>query len=340
MAVTLRQVAAQAGVSPVVVSKVLHNRAQGVRVSEATAERVRQAAADLGYRCNVWARNFRDRQTFTIGVLHGIGFDRPYFDRGSRYFASLMDGIVDGGFKHGYSITMCPRLLGQTPEDAMADGRFDGLVWYSASLSEANRAMLRRCSVPIVLIHCDASEFENKFPTVLCDNDQGIGLAVDHLADLGHTKIALAIEAWPDNPEMDKRAGAFTRHTRRRGLELTTSIITVDRARTQLNDLLANNRFTAILACNDGLAEEIMNAAKTIGISIPDNLSIVGFDSTSFCNELRPALTSVSQPVFEMGARSIDLLVESMSSPVVESIEVMFPCGLDVRDSTSPLKNR
>ena len=84
-----------ANVSPVVVSKVLHNKANGVRVSEATAERVRVAAKELGYRVNVWARNFRNQQAMMIGVLNGMGKERPLFNQGPRYFATLMDGIVD-----------------------------------------------------------------------------------------------------------------------------------------------------------------------------------------------------------------------------------------------------
>src|SRR5258708_1933147 len=138
MPVTLRDVASKAGVSPVVVSRVLQNKAKAIRVSEATAERVREAALELGYRCNVFARNFRAQQTFTLGVLHGTGFARPRFDSGSRYFGALVDGLIDGAFRQGYSVTFCPKLLSQTPEDAMCDGRFDGLIWYSSVSSDEN----------------------------------------------------------------------------------------------------------------------------------------------------------------------------------------------------------
>src|SRR5476649_181797 len=110
MAVTLKDVAKVANVTPTVVSRVLHNKASTVRVSPATAERVRVAAAQLGYRVNIMARNFRDRQTKTIGVLNGRGLTRPLFAKGPRYFATLMDGIVDGCFAHGYSVTLCPQL--------------------------------------------------------------------------------------------------------------------------------------------------------------------------------------------------------------------------------------
>ena len=131
MGVTQRDVAARAGVSPVVVSRVLHNKAASVRVSAATAERVRKAAEELNYRRNASAQNFRLQQTSTIGILHGLGFARPEFDGASRYFAKLMDGMIEGAFEHEYAVTLCPKLHGDNPLDAMGDGRFDGIVWYS-----------------------------------------------------------------------------------------------------------------------------------------------------------------------------------------------------------------
>src|SRR5579862_165990 len=218
---TMRDVAARAGVGATVVSRVLSGKGDGIRVSEATAERVRQAAALLGYRLNVTAKQFRERQTLMIGVLHGTGFGRPYLHGSSQYFAALMDGIIDGAFEHGYSVTLCPKLLGSSPEDAMSDGRFDGLVWYSTARSAANRKMLEGCSVPLVLIHTPGKTFQGRFPTVICDNDQGIGLAVDHLVSLGHRRIAFLDQLGDDFEELDLRQAAFMRHLGLYGLKVS-----------------------------------------------------------------------------------------------------------------------
>ena len=338
MSVTMRDVAAEAGVSPVVVSRVLHNKAPAVRVSDKTAERVRQAATRLGYRCNVSARNFRTQQTLSIGVLHGIGFPRPLFDRKSRYFASLMDGIVEGAFRHGYSVNLCPRLLGQSPEDAMSDGRFDGLVWYSTSYSDENRAMLMNCSVPLVLIHTPCNFFEGRFPTVICDNSQGIGLAVEHLTQLGHRNIAFVLEGSTPTLEARLRLEGFKKHMEDRGVPTSDeNILQFGWEVEGLDEYLASGpRHTAVITHDEALASEILLRAPNYGIRVPEDLSVVGFDSTAYCNELKPRLTAVFQPLVALGNAAIDQLVKSIHDELVVPLEVVIPCGFDVRDSTSP----
>ncbi len=334
MSVTMRDVAARAGVTPTVVSRVLHNKATAIRVSEATSERVRQAALDLGYRVNVMARNFRERQTMMIGVLHGIGFDRPLLNRGSRYFASLMDGIIEGAFEHGYSVTLCPKLLGQTPEDAMSDGRFDGLVWYSTLPSHENREMLRKCSVPMVLIHTKSAEYGDRYPSVVCDNEQGVALAVDHLVSQGHRRIGFAYEAHIPFSESAIRAHAFKASMARHDLQAGDCEF-IDAF--EMDEYLEAPRHTAIVAHNEGLAALILKKAALSGIRVPEQLSIIGFDSTAFCEELTPKLTSIYQPLAEMGRGAINLLVQSMSGNIPDPLELIYPCSLDIRGSTSHL---
>lgn len=319
----MKDVAERAGVSPVVVSRVLHHKALSIQVREETAERVRRAAAELGYRPNVLAQSLRGGQTKVIGVLHGAGFPRPYFDRGSRYFAALMDGIVEGAFKHDYSVMLCPKLLGQSPADGFYDGRFDGLVWYSTLPSEESRRMLDECPIPLVAIHATAEDVGGKHPTVICDNDQGIGLAVGHLVELGHRRIAFAYEAAWAGAEALARLAAFRRHMSRHGLDAEALDLSEEGA---IERAFADPRHTALVTPGDGLAAEILRRA-------PARLSVVGFDSTAFCEELRPTLTSVAQPLAAMGETAIDLLLESIRGQAPTSR--VFPCRLDVRGSTS-----
>ncbi|HEY0866410.1 MAG TPA: LacI family DNA-binding transcriptional regulator [Fimbriimonas sp.] len=336
MAVTLRDVAARAGVSPVVVSRVLHNRAQSIRVSEATAERVRVAAKELGYRVNVMARAFRQRQTHMIGVLHGVRFGRPMFNQGSMYFAALMDGIVEGAFRHEYAVTLCPKLYGHSPEESMEDGRFDGLVWYSTEPSKENEEMLANCSVPLVILHGTAAE-GRRHPTVVCDNDGGVGFAVNHLFELGHRRIGFALDRRTLNGEFLIRYEAFRRHLRRLGVTVTPAdLVGIHGGLPEIEEAMLQKRYTAIFAQEDDTAGRIMQAAQGLGISVPDELSIVGFDSTPFCDQLRPRLTSVRQPLTEMGNRAIDLLIQSIRGETIEQPNVVLPCSLDVRESTAP----
>jgi len=335
--VTLKDVAQLANVTPPVVSRVLHNKSSTVRVSAATAERVRNAAKQLGYRVNVMARNFRARQTNTIGVLNGQGLTRPVFARGPRYFAALMDGIVEGAFLYNRAVTLCPHLLGEHPAAGFADGLYDGLIWYSISPSQDVLDVLDQWSIPTVIIHGHAKEFSNIYPTVICDNDQGMGLAIDYLVELGHRRIAFAIEGDALNVESMERLAGFRTHMCRNGLHpLESDVIDVRVDRTQLHDYLAQGpRHTAVIVHGDGLASEMIQNAATHGVSIPDQLSVIGFDSTGFCDELRPSLTSISQPLFDIGFRATELLMRCISGEVPETLELVLPCGLDVRGSTT-----
>jgi LacI family transcriptional regulator len=337
MPVTLKDVAQLAKVTPPVVSRVLHNKSTSVRVSPATAERVRQAAEQLGYRVNVMARNFRARQTKTIGVLNGRGLQRPTFAKGPRYFATLMDGIVEGAFRHGFSVTLCPQLLGEHPEDGISDGRFDGLIWYSIEGSPETLSVLQRCSVPLVIVHAHPQAFNDLYPTVICDNRQGVGLAIDYLLDVGHRRIGFAIEGDDMNVESMERLEGFKLHMARRGLSLEPGdVIDVYRDRQRLHSYFAGGpSHSALIVHADGLASEMIKIAPEYGIRVPDDLSIVGFDSTGFCDELRPSLTSISQPLFDIGWRAAEQLMRCIGGEACDPLELVLPCGLDVRGSTT-----
>ena len=340
MPVTQRDVAARANVSPMVVSHVLNKRTSSVGVSAPTAERVRIAASELGYRCNVYARNFRSQKTEVIGVVHGMGFARPLFNVGSRYFSALMDGIVDGAFRHGYSVTLCPTLLGSEPGDAMSDGRFDGLVWYNTTQSDENREMLRNCTSPLVVIHGTERDHP-KYPTVICDNEQGVGLAVDHLIELGHRRIAFACDGENLDGESIVRSEAFVRRMNQRGISADRNdlVFLGNDDRFDIGTLMARG-YTAVIAFNDAHATAILKSAESAGIHVPNHLSVVGFDSTTYCNELRPRLTSVFQPLSQMGGLAIDLLTQVIRDRSIEPSHLFVPCRLDVRDSTTSINAR
>jgi LacI family transcriptional regulator len=214
----------------------------------------------------------------------------------------------------------------------MSDGRFDGLVWYSTLPSEQNREMLRKCSLPMVLIHTRAAEYGNRYPSVICDNDQGVGLAVTHLAELGHKRIGFAYEANVPFSESALRARAFRAHMLDLGLTVSDCDF-IDSG--DLDDYFASSpRHTALIAHNEGLAASIITKAQALGIKIPQDLSVVGFDSTAYCEELTPKLTSIYQPLAEMGRGAIRLLVQNMSVGTPDPLELVYPCSLDIRGST------
>lgn len=332
---TQKDVAKLAGVSRAVVSSVLYGSKSTIRVSDETAERVRAAALQLGYRPNVSARNLKRQRTGMIGIMHGDGFPRMPFRGETGYLPTLMDGIVDSAFERDISVCMCPKLFSQTPEDAMADGRFDGLVWYSSWPSEANLARLRSCSVPVVIIHSQAADFENQIPTVICDNFEGVRLALEHLAELGHRSVGYAYDGEFLFGEARIRREAVLEIAPTLGMD--PSLIDVRGDLTGLHAYLAAPRAeTAILAQNEWLAGQVMSGLQSKGVDVPGEVSIVGFDSTYFCNLQTPKLTAVSQPLLSMGRRAVEMLIEVIDGQLPSPIEAVFPCVLDIRESTGP----
>lgn len=332
VAVTLRDVAAKAGVSPIVVSRVLHNKALSIRVTEATAERVRMAAKELGYRKNEAAVNFRTGQTFTIGLLHRVGTTMPRLDGTTRYFPAMLDGIVQGAFDNGYSVTLCPRLFASSSEVGTSDGRFDGLIVYDMEMSDAGFNALQASTFPVVLLHRMGRDFDYKSPSVICDNQEGINLAMGHLLDLGHRKIAFAQAPGVAAYEQIVRKRAFAEFVHSHGLCPNQCRFV---AHGEFDEILSGD-FTAVIAYHDAIAAEIMRSAQSRGLSVPGDLSIIGFDSTNFCLELRPSLTSVHQPLGQMGRAAADLLIKAIRDELSSPSEMIFPCRLDVRESTGP----
>lgn len=269
--------------------------------------------------------------------MHGAGFPLLRISGGSEYFACLLDGMIDGAFRHGYTLGLCPKLFSSTPEDAMADGRFDGLIWYSTLSSEESLELVRRCSVPMVLLHSQAETFDNRYPTVICDNQGGIRLALEHLAALGHKRIAFAYNAEMPFSESTIRCEAFLEVGRTIGL--TPSVINILANSAGISQYIQSGpKHTAIIAQNEGLAADFSIALQSAGFRVPEDISIIGFDSTMYCELQKPTLTSISQPLTQMGALAVDLLVQVIDGEIPNPLETIVPCGLDVRASTAHVK--
>jgi LacI family transcriptional regulator len=276
----------------------------------------------------------REPRTGMIGVLQGDGMERLRF-ASNAYFSSLMDGILDGAFTHGYTVGLCPELLGANPEGAMADGRFDGFIWWSTFVSQAAEEYIKRCSTPIVFLHADAETLGNRFPTVICDNDTGIRLAIEHLAELGHQNVGFVFDGRLRNGESAERGELLFMHAQDLGLNVT--FIDLGPGIPALDAYFAGRpQETALIAHSESYAADAIQAARRQGYRVPEDLSFIGFDSTPFCDYQSPPLTAISQPLEAMGAKAVDLLVDLIDGTMPECIETVLPCGFDIRASTGP----
>jgi LacI family transcriptional regulator len=333
MSITIRDVAKAAGVSPMAVSKVLHGRGGNVRVSEIRAEHIRKIAKDLNYTPNQLARSLRGEKKFNIGlIMDTIG---P-ISSSSRYLAHLFDGIHTACFAHGYSLTVCPRLHLEHRK-FIADGRFDGVIWAKYELDPETAVAAESANVKVVYLHIPAHMAPDDGRDYLCcDNEQAVRLAVKHLADLGHKVIDYAVDAENEDCAEDI--------DRWKALQSACELYRVQAGKRVLFSLNGDgvedwlrspDRASAVFLRTENLGIVIYPAAARLGVSIPGDLSIVGFDSTEFCDTLVPKMTAVYQPIEQMARDATEVLIKRIEKREVPARFHTYSCRLDVRNSTA-----
>jgi len=337
MAVTIRDVASAAGVSPMAVSKVLHGKGANVRVGQDTAALIRKVAQDLQYQPNALARSFRLRRTNTIGLV----FENwTRVSDGSQYFAHLLDGITHAAFPRGYAVTICPQLANYSSSESLNDGRFDGLIWAKFESTRQNLMVLERSRTPMVLLHASSPEITRRgVNTVCCENIQAIRRAVDHLVEQGHKRIAFVSPfSIEHNDETTFRIEGVRKAMAAHGLPFGEHDVLNWNYDAQEFGLwwASQPPQTALILRSEAQAGAIYEQAAKFGVRMPEDLSIVGFDSTRYCETLSPRLTSISQPIEDMAHRATDLLLAIIEGGnILPAADHVFPCGFDIRESTA-----
>lgn len=334
--VTLREVAEAAGVSVASVSKVLHGRGSTIRVGAERAATIRAVAERLHYSPNALARQLRTSRTHTIGL---VWEQMRSIADGPLYYVHLLDGVSSQAFASHYRLTILPELPDSNPVRALGDGRLDGVIWCKMPHDEGVLQDLSHTSLKVVALNSPPPRQPHGVPFVYCDNEAGAELVVEHLVGLGHKRILVALDhGWENTPDAHARLAGFRKAMSRRGLQCGDDDVVVWEIG---NPLLAewyatHPPQTAIFAWHEGLAGKILEAATRAGIRVPESLSVVGFDSTMYCESTKPRLTAVRQPVREMAEKASQLLIDLVEGRIASADSLCFPCTIDVRDSTSP----
>jgi LacI family transcriptional regulator len=301
---TLRDVAAAARVHPATASRALNPETR-ILVSEDTARRVTDAAARLGYRPNPVARSLRTRRSYTVGVLIP--------DLNNPLFPPVVRGLEDKLAAAGYVA-----LLGNTDADAsrertlfeqMRARHVDGFVLATATLHGQLLADAAAADVPVVLMNRLAPGYS--FPSVSVDNEQGARMAVTHLARLGHTRIAHVAGPQEASTGMSRLRG-FRDGMATHSLTLDEDLIayatryTVEEGARCCRELLARaGDFTAVAGCYSALDER--------SLQCPEDISVIGFNDMPFIDRLRPPLTTVRFPHYQLGTEAAQLLLERIN---------------------------
>jgi LacI family transcriptional regulator len=332
--VTIVDVARHAQVSTTAVSKVLRN-AYGA--SPAMRAKVQEAIAELGYRPSAAARGLRG-QTYTIGVM------LP--DLRNLFFADILDGITTQLGGTDYQVLLAPGCNGEKSEgrvvEAMIDRSMDGLILIAPVSARARLNTVAR-SVPTVIVGRHGSS--TTYDTVTDDDVAGAALVVDHLVELGHRRIA-HIEHHETDPvrltEMPnaQRANGYREAMRSHGLadqiDIASTTYTQQGGYLGAKELLARpGRPTAIFAGADVVALGAMEAIAEAGLSVPGDISVVGYDNSALAAFGPISLTSVDQDGRQMGANAARLVVDRIADRDRRTAQVKLSPTLVVRRTTA-----
>ncbi|MBD0740823.1 LacI family DNA-binding transcriptional regulator [Streptomyces sp. CBMA152] len=326
---TSRDVARAAGVSQATVSLVLGDKWRG-RVSERTAGLVREAARELGYRPNLAARSLRLGRTRTaLLVVPALT---------NEFFARVYSGAARVAAEHDFGVVLYPSPDGigraRDPFDS-ARAALDGVI--ASSMAADALAALQGTGLPLVMLDSDPAE-PGPAARVNLDIADGIRQVTDHLLGLGHRRfvhLASVVDSWT----FAVRARALTdalRHSPDAEVRTVPSALTVDAARRATEQALTapGPRPTALICDDDILAAGACKAARRLGLRIPDDISVAGFDDLALATALEPELTTVQLPAEQVGERGMAALLAVLEGREPETGDL--PVSLVVRGSTAP----
>jgi DNA-binding LacI/PurR family transcriptional regulator len=343
--VNLRMLADHLELSQTTVSLVLNNSPSAKSIPEETRKRVVEAAERLNYRPNYFARSLRQSKSMSVGVL------APDLSEG--YFTRVMSGVVEElTAAHYFYFTVChdwkPELIEKYPR-MLVERAVDGLLLLNTSAEEL------AVPVPVVAIsaHCAADKVTN----IVLDHHQAVQQALAHLYKLGHRRIAI-MRGPRAIPDSEFRWESIQQVAREMDLKLDPDLaIRIDTTGWStkagqhpmapeigfkpMQALLERTRdFTAVFCFNDISAIGAIRALKDAGLSVPGDVSVVGFDDIMSAAYSTPSLTTVRQPLAEMGRRGAKVLLERIGDRMKAfPTDIFMESELIIRESTGPANN-
>lgn len=328
--VRISDVAKMANVSTATVSRVLSNSGN---VKKETAEKVLEAIKKLNYQPNLLARQLRRLETKTVLVVVP--------DITNTFFSKILRGIEQVAIENDYEV-----LLGDTGNslerekgylDILRQKKADGMILLTARLESH---LLEEISheFPVVLA-CEYLEGSD-IPTVSIDNISSARKATEYLISLGHKRIGFLSGPMDVILSRDRLKG-FKQGMMQHNIAIEPNLIqegdfSFESGFNLMTKLLAlTEPPTAVFASSDEMAIGAIKAIKAKGLKVPDDISIVGFDDIKFASIFEPALTTVSQPMFEIGQKAMELLIKLMNGSEIERRQYILEDQLVIRDSCS-----
>lgn len=332
MTVTIYDVAREAGVSMATVSRVVNNNPN---VKPQTRKKVFEAIERLGYRPNAVARGLASKKTTTVGVVIP--------DISNEIFAEVARGIEDIANMYHYNIILCNADKKKEKEirviNTLLEKQVDGLLFMGGNVTEEHMQAFKTASVPIVL--CGTTTEDDTMPAVDIDHEQAAYDAVKYLLDRGHRRIGMISGTLQDPNNGFSRYQGYRRAMEEAGITLTDDHVRIGNYKYESgfeamqHFLGLPERPTAIFAATDEMAIGAIHAIQDAGLSVPDDISVISVDNSRMASMVRPLLTAVAQPMYDIGAVSMRLLTKLMNKEKVDSGKIVLPHELIERKSVT-----
>lgn len=332
--ITIKDVAALAGVSVKTVSRVLNKEAN---VRDVMIARVNKAVKELNFKPNPMARGLRGHKTFIISLL--------YSNPNPGYIVELQKGAMQQGGIEGYNLQIFPcdhtaDNLYETVISFLENSPQDGIILTHPICD--NKAIIKYLEdnkIPFTRISPLYPDHDSAY--VGSDDEKAAFEMTQYLISLGHMKIGF-IKGHPDFAATHRRFEGYKKALQTNAIPFDESLIkqgmfTFESGEACARQLLTQeNKPTAIFASNDYMAAGVLKVAKQQNILVPSQLTITGYDDAPVSRQLWPPITTVKQPIYKLGMVAVEKLVHTIKKQSFAEIESIYDCELIIRDSSSP----
>ncbi len=328
---TIYDVAREAGVSMATVSRVVNGNPN---VKPSTRKKVLDAIERLGYRPNAVARGLASKKTTTVGVIIP--------DISSIFFAELARGIEDIATMYKYNIILCNSDQNKEKEidliDTLLEKQVDGILFMGSVITEDHVEQFKRSPVPVVL--AATIDEKKEIPSVNIDHQQAAFDAVTKLIESGNNRIGIVTGSLEDPMNGYQKFSGYKKALENNGIPFNQELVAVgdykytDGMEAAQHFLTLEKPPTAIFVATDEMALGVIHGLQDKGVRVPEDVEVIGFNNTRLAVMVRPTLTTVVQPMYDIGAVSMRLLTKYMNKEEVEDAIVVLPHRLEVRDST------
>ncbi|WP_310831173.1 LacI family DNA-binding transcriptional regulator [Paenibacillus pedocola] len=332
---TIYDIAKKTGYSPTTVSKAFNNYSD---VREKTREEILRTAREMGYLPNAHARTLTTKKSWTLGVLFvegtGVGIRHPFF-------GAVIESFKQVAVAKGYALMFISKDVGGKQSGYLENCRIhgvDGVVVFLSDYEDPYFLELLESDIPTVILDYETAQSH----TVCSDNTAGAMLAVEYLTSLGHSRIAHISGGMNTIPGRRREEG-YVAAMKVHGLELREDYIVEGAFYALENGYAAMQRLlelperpTAVFASGDLLALGAVMAARDSGLSVPEDISVMGYDDIELARYVTPALTTVRQDTANLGTRAAEILLASIDRKGTGMEAIVLPVEVVVRESCAP----